>query len=134
MNVFTYGSLMYDRVWSRVVAQTCAKKSGVVQGFQRLRVKNERYPGLVRGNDVVDGVVYFDLTHTDLARLDSFEGKLYQREEVEVLCEDREKVKAFVYVIRDEFKGVLDGEWSLEEFEKTGLTEFEEKYIGFNKV
>jgi gamma-glutamylcyclotransferase (GGCT)/AIG2-like uncharacterized protein YtfP len=134
MNIFTYGSLMYDRVWSRVVSQTYRKKLGVVQSFQRLKVANEQYPGLIKGDGEVEGVVYFDISAQDLARLDNFEGKLYQREEVKVMCADGTEVVAFVYVIRDEFKEVLGGEWPKEEFEHKGLAEFEARYVGFDSV
>ena len=120
MNVFTYGSLMYDSVWAKVVTQTYRQKSGVVHGFQRLRVKNEKYPGLIKGNGVVEGIINFDIEAEDLARLDIFEGDLYKREAVEALDADGEKTIAFVYLIRDEFKSVLDGEWSKAEFERTG--------------
>ena len=106
----------------------------MVNGFQRLNVKNEQYPGLIKGNDIVDGVIYFNLTVVDLARLDRFEGELYRREEVEVVCEDGEKVPAFVYIIRDVYRGILDGPWSKTEFELTGLAEFEAKYVGFDEV
>jgi gamma-glutamylcyclotransferase (GGCT)/AIG2-like uncharacterized protein YtfP len=133
MNVFTYGSLMYDSVWSRVVAGTYPKKSGVVKGFARLKVRNEQYPGLIRGHDVVDGVVYFDLTAQDVARLDRFEGELYQREEVEVVCEDEERAPALVYLIRDEYKWILGDQWSPVEFEQAGLAEFTERYVGFTR-
>ena len=133
MNVFTYGSLMYDSIWSRVVAGTYPKKSGVVQGFERLKVRNEPYPGLIRGQDVVEGVVHFDLTAQDVARLDRFEGELYQREEVEVVCEDGERTPALVYVVRDEFKWILAGQWSPVEFEQAGLAEFAERYVGFTR-
>jgi len=125
---------MYDRVWSRVVTQTYQKKSGVIQNFQRLKVKNERYPGLIKRVGDVEGVVYFDISTQDLARLDNFEGKLYKREEVTVMCADGAETLAFVYVIRDEFKEILNGEWSKEEFEREGLAEFEARYVGFDSV
>jgi gamma-glutamylcyclotransferase (GGCT)/AIG2-like uncharacterized protein YtfP len=134
MNVFTYGSLMYDRVWSRVVTQTYRKKSGFVKHFQRLKVKNEHYPGLIKGDKDVEGVVYFDISAQDMARLDNFEGKLYQRENVMVKCADGTRVSAFVYVIRDQFKAVLNGQWSKEDFEQEGLAEFEARYVGFDSV
>ena len=134
MNVFTYGSLMYDRVWSRVVTGHYARQNGVVQGFQRLRVKNEQYPGLIKGKGYVEGVVYFDVSAEDMTRLDQFEGELYQRKVVEVVCDNGRGVTASVYVIRDLFRERLDGEWSIAEFEQNGLAEFEAKYVGFERM
>jgi len=134
MNVFTYGSLMYDRVWSRVVLGHYPRQNGVVRGFRRLQVKNEPYPGLVKGKGNVEGVIYFDVSSEDMARLDQFEGKLYRREMVEVVCRDGRVVPAALYLIQDQFKDVLAGEWSKVQFEQNGLAEFEAKYGGFERM
>ena len=134
MNVFTYGSLMYARVWSRVVAGNYAQQKGVVQGFRRLRVKHEQYPGLIKGKGKVEGVVYFDVSPEDVIRLDRFEGELYQQELVEVVCQNGRLMPAALYLIQDQFKDVLAGEWSKVQFEQHGLAEFEAKYRGFNGV
>jgi len=134
MNVFTYGSLMYDRVWSRVVTGQYARRNGVVQGFQRLQVKNGPYPGLIKGKGKVEGVIYFDVSSEDMTRLDQFEGELYRREAVEVNCGDGRFVPAAVYLIQDQFKDVLAGEWSKVQFEQHGLAEFEAKYGGFERM
>ena len=134
MNVFTYGSLMYERVWSRVVTGQYARQNGVVQGFRRLQVKNEHYPGLVKRKGRVEGVVYFAVSAADMARLDRFEGELYRREVVEVTCGDGKRVPAAVYLIRDQFKNGLGGEWSPAQFEQHGLAEFEAKYVGFERM
>jgi len=125
---------MYDRVWSRVVTGQYARQNGVVQGFRRLQVKNEQYPGLISGKDKVEGVVYFDVSAEDMIRLDRFEGELYRREVVEVECENGRDVTASVYVIRDLFRERLDGEWSIVEFERNGLAEFEARYVGFERM
>ena len=134
MNVFTYGSLMYPRVWSRVVTQAYTQKIGVVQGFRRLQVNNQPYPGLIKGEGKVEGVVYLDISPQDLARLDHFEGELYRRDEVAVACRDGANLRAFVYIIRDEYQNILGDEWLPEEFERSGLAEFEAKYQGFERM
>jgi len=134
MNVFTYGSLMYERVWSRVVTGNYAQQKGVVQGFRRLRVKNEQYPGLIKGKGNVEGVVYFGVSPEDVMRLDQFEGELYHREMVVVLCQNGRLVPAALYLIQDQFKHLLAGVWSKVQFEQYGLAEFEAKYSGFNGV
>jgi gamma-glutamylcyclotransferase (GGCT)/AIG2-like uncharacterized protein YtfP len=134
MNVFTYGSLMYAGVWSRVVAGSYAQQNGVVRGYQRRQVKNEQYPGLVKGQGSVEGVIYFDVSAEDIIRLDQFEGELYRREMVEVACVNGERTQAAVYLIRNRFKGILGGEWSKVEFERNGLAEFEARYVGFDKI
>ncbi len=134
MNVFTYGSLMYESVWCRVVTRRYVQKIGTVQGFRRLKVNNEVYPGLIKGEGEVQGVVYFDVTAEDLTRLDQFEGALYHRKEIDVRCADGTRARAWGYIVRDKYKGLLGDVWSPEEFERVGLARFETGYAGFGRV
>ena len=47
-HVFTYGSLMFDRVWSRVVCGTYPAAAATLSGFRRQRVLDQDYPSLQR--------------------------------------------------------------------------------------
>jgi gamma-glutamylcyclotransferase (GGCT)/AIG2-like uncharacterized protein YtfP len=77
MNIFTYGSLMYEPVWRRVVAGEYRARTGRVRGFARRRIAGESYPGLTRASadDSVEGVLYLDVSGADVAALDRFEGE-----------------------------------------------------------
>ena len=86
MNVFTYGSLMYPRVWELVVSGHYRSLRGTVRGFERRRISGEVYPALVRGapESAVEGVLYLDVSAADVAALDRFEGEPYARVETGV--------------------------------------------------
>jgi gamma-glutamylcyclotransferase (GGCT)/AIG2-like uncharacterized protein YtfP len=81
MNIFTYGSLMFERVWTVVVAGTYRKTNARLLGYQRRKIRGEAYPALVPGaaDDQVDGVVYLDVGQRDAVRLDRFEGAFYSK-------------------------------------------------------
>jgi gamma-glutamylcyclotransferase (GGCT)/AIG2-like uncharacterized protein YtfP len=84
-NVFCYGSLMFDAVWSRVVAGRYRAAPARVRGYRRFAVLGESYPAVVPwANAEVIGRMYFDVDAADVARLDLFEGAEYRRETVEV--------------------------------------------------
>jgi cation transport regulator ChaC len=70
MHVFTYGSLMYRRVWEHVITCTYPSCSGVIHGYARRRIGGKTYPALVQAApDTVEGVVYLHVSARDLAAL-----------------------------------------------------------------
>ncbi|MCX5753855.1 MAG: gamma-glutamylcyclotransferase, partial [Candidatus Krumholzibacteria bacterium] len=44
MNLFTYGSLMFDEVWSRLVRGDYLQRPGRLHGFTRRQVCDDVYP------------------------------------------------------------------------------------------
>lgn len=82
--VFTYGSLMFEPVWSMVVSTPGrAPMPATINGYQRFCVRGETYPAIVAVADgQVSGMLYVDVTDEQLATLDAFEGSDYQRIEV----------------------------------------------------
>ncbi len=84
-NVFTYGSLMYEAVWTRVVRGQYASARARLPGFRRLAIRDETYPAVVAdaGAEVL-GRLWFDISPDDIERLDRFEGSEYRRQAVPV--------------------------------------------------
>jgi gamma-glutamylcyclotransferase (GGCT)/AIG2-like uncharacterized protein YtfP len=119
VNVFTYGSLMYLPLWERVVRGTYAYTSATLAGFARKRVRGEKYPGLVRStfDSKVSGVLYFDVTDQDAARLDEYEGECYARIEVSCSCGRGAEQTAHAYIVRDDHsRMLLDDDWVPSDF------------------
>ena len=67
-NIFVYGSLMFDSVWNRVVTGSYSKIEGQLFGYSRFTIKGEHYPGLIEKPGTVDGVIWLDVSDTDIAR------------------------------------------------------------------
>jgi gamma-glutamylcyclotransferase (GGCT)/AIG2-like uncharacterized protein YtfP len=98
-HVFTYGSLMFPRVWSRVVCGVYRSSKAVAEGHQRSMLRGEIYPAMVaRAGQCVEGVVYLDVDAADLARLDAFEGKDYRRSPLKLRLENGESLAAETYL------------------------------------
>lgn len=134
MNLFAYGSLMFDEVWSQLVCRDYLRRSARLHGFVRRRVRGDVYPVIVRSDhgDWVDGVVYFGVQRDDLQRLDFFEADPYDRQTQVVLVEGREQHRADAYVLKDDYRYMVhDCEWDPQWFEREALPLFLGRHRGF---
>lgn len=126
MHIFTYGSLMFDPVWQRVVRGSYDAQLARLQGYQRFAIADETYPAVLRRADArVDGRLYLDVSPEDVARLDAFEGEDYRRIGVEVLTGlpggRREPAQVYLYLRDDR---VLPVDWDVAWFEREGIHRF----------
>jgi len=135
MNIFAYGTLMIHEVMYAVATREFRFKNAILRGYARFTVKGESYPGIIPVTDeVTEGVIYFDVDELSLARLDAFEGNLYQRKPIRVETKEREIRDAETYVIKPEYRGCLSSkEWNVKEFNQKHLEAFLETYSGFKK-
>ena len=148
-HVFTYGSLMFERVWSRVVAGTYRAAApawpdsgGSGSGAQDYPSldglgdgRPEQDPGRARGQAAVDGVLYLDVEAADLAALDAFEGPDYRRIQVPVACGSRSRAdrRRVPWSVADTYLFVADrqgraGSWDPQEFERERMERFLRDY------
>ncbi len=138
MHVFTYGTLMFPEVWRAVVGPQFATVEGRAAGYAIRRVRDAVFPGiLVAGErDEVRGVVYLDVDHAALARLDLFEDDFYERRSLWIDCDDGERRSAEAYIVPDSNRAVLTDEaWHRAEFVARGhLAEFIERFAGFSRL
>lgn len=110
--------------------------AAALTGFRRVRVRGEHYPGLIRDPDGrVDGVLYRDIEAAAWARLDSFEGDMYERITVTVESGDGTRVDADTYLVRRESENRLERiEWDFETFLDNGKRAFVREYAGYESV
>jgi gamma-glutamylcyclotransferase (GGCT)/AIG2-like uncharacterized protein YtfP len=137
MNIFTYGSLMFERVWTVVVAGTYRKTNARLFGYQRRKIRGEAYPALVPGtaDDRVDGVVYLDVGQRDAVRLDRFEGSYYSKKKERCSLPDGSRISAWVYVFKEKFVDIVDPQtWDPEWFEKNDIHTFMASYQGYRCI
>ncbi len=131
-SIFTYGSLMFERVWRHVVAGRYDRLPATLQGFRRQRVRGASYPSLQRcDGHVVAGIVYLDVAPADLAALDAFEGEDYRRITVQVaLPPPAESASPLATTLdADTYLFVADarvepGDWDAARFEREQLEAF----------
>jgi gamma-glutamylcyclotransferase (GGCT)/AIG2-like uncharacterized protein YtfP len=137
MNIFTYGSLMFERVWTVVVAGTYLKTNARLFGYQRRKIRGEAYPALVPGaaDDQVDGVVYLDVGQRDAMRLDRFEGVFYSKKKERCLLPGGSQISAWVYVFKEEYADRVEARtWDPVWFAKNGLHAFTATYQGYRWI
>jgi gamma-glutamylcyclotransferase (GGCT)/AIG2-like uncharacterized protein YtfP len=125
VNVFTYGSLMFEPVWNQVCLGRYLTRKLILNDFQRYCIKNESYPAVIpQQGATVEGLVYLDVSHADQVRLNQFEGVEYtlRYHEIEGLT-----VVFYEYVALAR----LDRrDWIPSEFEQQGLPLFLARHVG----
>ncbi len=137
MNIFTYGSLMFDRVWTVVVAGAYRKTNARLFGYQRRKIKGEAYPALIPGTDAdqVTGVIYLNVGQRDVVRLDRFEGACYTKKKEVCSLPNGSRISAWVYVFSDKFIDLVEAQaWDPTWFEKNGIHAFMTSYQGYRWI
>lgn len=126
---------MCDDIMLHVSGERPSHQKARLNGFFCSKLHGETYPGIYADVEhSVEGVLYFDVSQSALARLDRFEGDYYQRNEITVLCSSQGKILATTYIIKPQYSNLLTGKlWNYEEFLQHGKKEFEAKYVGFKK-
>jgi gamma-glutamylcyclotransferase (GGCT)/AIG2-like uncharacterized protein YtfP len=133
-HLFTYGSLMFEAVWSQVTGGRHASLPARLPGYRRRGLQGEVYPAIIAGgpDDAVADVLYLDLDATDIRALDEFEGELYQRRAVTCRTDAHGVIAAQTYVLKDEYRHLLgDADWDPDGFARHGLAQFIADYRGF---
>lgn len=131
MNVFAYGSLMFDPVWSRIVSNSYDREEGILTGYDRKSVRGEVYPVIIPSSphSQVQGIIYHKVSSSDLARLDLFEGEYYDRRKEEVVTLDATMVSADVYVLKPEYYWIISSKaWDPIQFSNKDIYHFIQHY------
>lgn len=126
VRLFSYGTLMLGEVMELVAGRSFARRAAALAGFRRLGLREQVYPAIVpaRG-ETLDGVLWEALDPPALARIDRFEGPLYERQRLPVKVANGEIWSAFVYVLRPEHAGLLsDTAWDEATFRARHLADF----------
>lgn len=131
-NVFTYGSLMFTVVWDRVVQGRYSSSEATIHGFQRRRVRGEHYPALIVDSHAgsLTGRVYFDVSASDITRLDHFETSDYARVAIAVTVAGKSIAADAYLTLKPE--ALEPVEWSPDIFERDGLKSFLATYAATN--
>jgi gamma-glutamylcyclotransferase (GGCT)/AIG2-like uncharacterized protein YtfP len=135
-HIFTYGSLMFDPVWSRVVDGSYDRCEAILQGYDRKGVRHEVYPVIVPStiHSLVQGIVYLDVSSSDLAKLDGFEGEYFFRKKEQAVTPDMTILPVEVFVLKEEYYAIISSaKWDPEHFSTTGIHFFIHTYMDTDK-
>ena len=135
MRLFCYGTLMLGEVMELVAGRRFPSCPAMLAGFERRRLRGEVYPALVPAAAArALGVLWEDLDRAALARIDRFEGALYERQRQPIEVADGELRSAFVYVLRPEQRALLlESDWDEAEFRERFLRDYLEACRGFSR-
>lgn len=132
VNLFVYGSLMYEEIWRRLVSREFQRMPARLDGYRRLRIRGEDYPGLVKGAGTVSGRVWLGVDEDTLKRIDRFEAECYRRVSGRVVNDAGVEMPADFFEIKESHMSLVeDVEWDTREFERSGLARFVAGYAGF---
>jgi gamma-glutamylcyclotransferase (GGCT)/AIG2-like uncharacterized protein YtfP len=126
---FAYGTLMFPAVIKSVIGRVPDSRPAVIEGYRRLEVTGELFPGLIKENDEsVEGLVYLDITRNEWERLTAFEDDFYELHEVGVNCLGND-ARALAFVVPPSRESVLsDKTWNPEFFREHHLAEYATKF------
>lgn len=136
MNLFAYGTLMNTEIMTEVSGARHRSRKATLQQYVRKTVQGQVYPAIInQSGSSVDGIVYFNVSPKAFARLDLFEGSLYDRIEAVAICDDGEYVDVFTYVITANAAGQLsDDDWNYENFMRYHKKLFQGAYQGYDEL
>ncbi|MDJ0848718.1 MAG: gamma-glutamylcyclotransferase family protein [Myxococcota bacterium] len=124
--IFTYGTLAAPEVMEALLGWCPPARPAVLEDHARYALRGRDYPGLVAEPGArTEGLLYEGLEAPAMARLDHFEGNLYERRVVHVHTTASERALAEVYVVPEAGRHLLAGDaWDLEHFRRTRLAEW----------
>lgn len=118
-----YGTLMAEEVLKLLIRRVPPSKPATLSGYSRHRVKGQVFPAIIpaKPQDRVKGMVLMELTPSELHILDVYESEEYYRASVEPQLADGSSIAADVYIWKEQYKHMLDGEWSYEDWRDAHL-------------
>ena len=123
VNLFTYGTLMFDPIWSRVTGRIHPSITGTLDDYEARKIVGEVFPGLVPAAGCrVNGRIWQEVSPDDIAALDRYESHIYERRIMEVQGAKNVRLECWTYVVRPEFRArLLDEPWQAKEFRERHL-------------
>jgi gamma-glutamylcyclotransferase (GGCT)/AIG2-like uncharacterized protein YtfP len=125
-SLFAYGTLEIPALMEAVTGRRLPEREGVVRGFERRRLRRRPYPAAIPAEGAeLPGRVYEGIDAATLARLDRFEGALYERRRVSAETAGGVRLEAELYVLAPGHGGELLPEpWERDTFVARHLAEW----------
>jgi hypothetical protein len=120
--LYAYGTLQLTPIISLIVGRPLEGQPATLSGYARYRIADRVYPGIVEATGgSVSGVMYAGLDATEMDRLDTYEGPLYERRDLLVEVGGA-LIPACTYVLRPEHAQRLSTEsWDIAQFRREHL-------------
>jgi len=131
--VFAYGTLEVPAVMEAVTGRRFPACEASVQGFARQQLRGRVFPGAIESpGSLLAGRLYEDVDQGTLARLDRFEGRLYERRAVRAQLAAGGERLAELYLLAEQGRGQLLAEpWDRDTFVRLHLGSYLESCAAF---
>jgi len=112
-------------VLALIVGRSLVGVDAVLEGHARFGLTDKVYPAIIaQPGGRVQGLLYSGITPGELERLDEYEGPLYERRELLVICSGA-PTRAFTYVLGERHVELLSPEpWDFERFRREHLESY----------
>jgi gamma-glutamylcyclotransferase (GGCT)/AIG2-like uncharacterized protein YtfP len=126
IKLFCYGTVQIPEVIEVITGKVHSGVKAKLPGYAMYKVRNKVYPGIIRSsNSETVGILYTDIDEEELEELDLFEGDLFKRKRLNIIQQDSNECKAWVYVVPDHNKDRLTkDQWNLKDFLKNDFNNF----------
>ena len=136
VHLFTYGTLIWPVILHKVVKHKYHARPGFLNGFRRVKVRNQVYPALIKAAKYrISGMIYFNIDLEDLQQLDIFEGPMYNRIKVSPTLLSGEVISAHTYVCNDNYLSEVSplDDWFPQNFLDSDKQIFVKKFAGWER-
>lgn len=128
MNLFVYGTLVCPEILFALTGKSFKTDAALLKEFKRHSIFDghvlRKYPAIkISKNNVVEGLVIYNMDQRSLEILDRYETNEYVRRAVHI-CVGEKIINAYTYVWKENLNHQLKGDWSLEEFKEKYLQEY----------
>ncbi len=126
---------MSEDIFQQVVGRSGIGNEAILKGFMRRGLRGLSYPGMIANQqESVRGLIYHQLSQFEFDRLDTFEGSMYYRRNVQVLLNEQ-VIPCFTYVLRDQYHNLLaENDWNFSEFLRDRSQQFGQDYDGWTNL
>lgn len=122
-SLFIYGSLCAPALRRHLLGRDVEVENAWLTGYRAYYLKHQIYPGLRRAaGAVTPGLLILGLSHSEMRRLDAYEGELYDRH-IRVVRQGFRRSRAWVYSLRASHRSQLSKRLYQYNERATGLPE-----------
>jgi gamma-glutamylcyclotransferase (GGCT)/AIG2-like uncharacterized protein YtfP len=127
VNLFVYGSLMFDVVWQHIARTSNPGVPATAHSWSVRSLQGVSYPGLIPAppDSLASGLLRTNVSPAALARLDAFEGPDYLRQLITITLPDSSPSLAWAWIVSPAAMHlVLPETWDADRFARDSLTDF----------
>lgn len=125
MNLFVYGTLIFDEILSVLLKRKFVSTPGLLENYKLKKFSDAEYPGIITEmNSFVSGKIIFDINAQDISILDSYEGVMYKRRILKVKTNTKEH-DCQVYIVDHKYRDKLSEDpWCPLDFRNNSLNSY----------